>query len=420
MAMLPDNCKTPAELRKKREARITDAIALRDTDRVPVMCSMGYFPARYAGISCSAAYYDFDAWYSAYKKTIPDFPADLIYPQRFTPGTALEILAPKQIRWPGFNADSHYGHQAVEVDYMKADEYDEFINDPSDYWLRKHISRTSEKLAGLSEIPNLLSMENGFIGAQALSMALSSPQVKSAMNTLIKTGNEFRRWQKKMEKFDRLLRNMGFPQFCEGAAMPPFDIISHSMRGFTGTITDMYRQPDRLIAACKKILEKTLSRPLPPPNEYGNTRMFMTNTRGSDDFLSKEQFDAFYWPTFKKLVMGIIEKGGTPSIFFEGNFTSKLEYLLEFPRGSILVYLDTTDIFRAKDVLKGHLCIQGNLPSSLLQVGSVQEVKDYCKKLIDIVGKGGGYILSPRSSTDEVKPENLKAMIDFTREYGKY
>ncbi len=59
------------------------------------------------------------------------------------------------------------------------------------------------------------------------------------------------------------------------------------------------------------------------------------------------------------------------------------------------------------------------MPSSLLQMGSVQEVRDYCKKLIDVVG-GGGCILGPRSSTDEVKPENLKAMIGFTKEYGRY
>jgi len=60
------------------------------------------------------------------------------------------------------------------------------------------------------------------------------------------------------------------------------------------------------------------------------------------------------------------------------------------------------------------------VPSSLLQIGSVQDVKDYCKKLIDVVGKDGGYILRPRSSTDEVRPENLQAMIEFTKEYGRY
>jgi uroporphyrinogen-III decarboxylase len=187
-----------------------------------------------------------------------------------------------------------------------------------------------------------------------------------------------------------------------------------------GTMLDMFRRPDELLEMCEFLLEKDLSWPTPPPNEYGNTRMFMTNTRGSDNFMSNEQFETFYWPTCKKLLMTLIERGMTPCMFFEGNFDSKLEYLLELPKGSILVRLDRTDIFRAKEILGGHLCIEGNVPVSLLQMGTVQEVKDHCKKLIDVVGEGGGYILSPRSSTDEVKPENLKAMIDYTKEYGRY
>lgn len=146
----------------------------------------------------------------------------------------------------------------------------------------------------------------------------------------------------------------------------------------------------------------------------------MTNTRGSDDFMSMKQFDTFYWPTFKRLVLALIDRGAIPCIFFEGNFTSRLEYLLEFPKGKVLARLDTTDIFRAKEVLKDHMCIEGNVPSTLLQMGTVQDVKDHCKKLIDVIGKDGGYILAPRSSTDEVKPENLKVMIEFTQEYGVY
>jgi uroporphyrinogen-III decarboxylase len=146
----------------------------------------------------------------------------------------------------------------------------------------------------------------------------------------------------------------------------------------------------------------------------------MTNTRGSDDFMSKKQFDTFYWPTFKKLVVGLCQRGGRPNIFFEGNFDSRIEYLLEFPKGQFTARFDTSDIFRAKDILKGHCCIEGNVPSSLLQAGTKEDVIAYCKKLIDVVGKDGGYILSTRSSTDEVKPENLKAMIDFTKEYGVY
>ena len=136
--------------------------------------------------------------------------------------------------------------------------------------------------------------------------------------------------------------------------------------------------------------------------------------------MSLKQFETFYWPTFKKLVLALIEKNLTPCPFFEGNYNSRLEYLLEFPRGKVLGHFDTTDIFRAKEVLKGHLCIRGDVPASLLQAGTPGEVKAYCKKLIDVAGKDGGYILSPRTVMDSANVENVRAMMDFTREYGIY
>jgi uroporphyrinogen-III decarboxylase len=182
----------------------------------------------------------------------------------------------------------------------------------------------------------------------------------------------------------------------------------------------MFRQPDKLIKLCEFILKKTLETIELKPDENGRMRVFMTNTRGSDDFISTKQFDTFYWPTFKKLVVELCKRGATPYIFLEGNFDSRIEYLLEFPRRQFVARFDTSDIFRAKKILKDHCCIEGNVPSSLLQVGSKKDVIAYCKNLIDIVGKDGGYILSPRSSVETVKPENLKAMIDFTKEYGVY
>ena len=75
---------------------------------------------------------------------------------------------------------------------------------------------------------------------------------------------------------------------------------------------------------------------------------------------------------------------------------------------------------KAKEVLGNHMCIRGNVPSSILQMGTPEEVKEYCRKLIDVVGKNGGLIVSPGSSIDLAKPENIKVMIDFTKEYGIY
>jgi uroporphyrinogen-III decarboxylase len=411
--------KSAEQLRLERENRITDAIQLKMTDRVPIICGIGYFPAKAAGIPFSAAYYDYPAWYNAYRTVLPDYPADLIFPQSFMPGKALEILDSDLLRWPGFNSNPNHGHQAIEINNMRADEYEAFMADPSDYMLRWHMSRISKHLAGLSKLPKLSDLQ-GNMGATALAMAFSDPETAQAVATLTRMGRELRKWQTRMQKFEQLQLDLGFPAYFQGSAMPPYDIVSHSMRGMTGTMMDMYRQPDNLIRACEKILALALARPKPKASPTGQIRTFMTNTRGSDDFLSKKMFDTFYWPTFKKLVLALIERGQTPCIFFEGNFTSRLEYLLEFPKGKILARLDTTDIFKAKEILKDHVCLQGNIPSTTLQVGSVQDVKDQCKKLIDVVGKGGGFIISPRSSTDEVKPQNLKAMIDFTHQYGVY
>ncbi len=412
--------KAAAELRRERETRVTDAIQLKKTDRVPVLSAIGYFAAKYAGIPCSAAYYDFDAWYNAYKKTLQDFQPDMIFPQPFTPGKALEIINSRLMRWPGYGVEPYQGHQSIEIVNMQADDLDRYMKDPSDYALRMHIARTSENLEGLALLPPLSDLSGGPMGAQMLALAFTEPKLNKAISTLQKAGREMKKWLPRMAKFDKLMLDMGFPEYFQGAAMPPYDVVSHSMRGMNGTMFDMFRQPDKLIELCEFLLKQTLDRPAPPPNEYGNTRMFMTVTRGSDDFLSIEQWDRFYWPTFKKLVLGLVERGMTPCIFFEGNCTSRMEYLLDFPRGTVLARLDRTDIFKAKEILKDHVCIEGNVPSSLLQLGTVQQVKDHCKKLIDVIGKGGGYILAPRSSTDEINPDNFKAMIEFTKEYGKY
>ena len=411
--------KTAKQLRKEKEDRIHKTIRLEIPDRVPIICGMGYFPGKNAGVPSSAAYYDHETWYNAYKMTLKDFQADLIYPQMPSPGKALEILALKTMRWPGHGVDVYKGHQSIEIEAMNSDDWDEYLSDTGNYMLRKFMPRTSDKLAGLAKLPDLAGLMGGG-GAQMLGMAMSDPDVSMALETLMEYGRAARKHMEVSMKFSQMMQDMGHPTYFQGAAMPPFDMISHSLRGMQGTMIDLYRNPDKIMAAIEKILKRSLSSPKPPPSENGYTRLFMTNTRGSDDFLSNKLFEKFYWPSFKKVIETMVERGATMCVFFEGNFTQKLEYLLDLPKGNMIVRLDTTDIYKAKEILKGHLCIQGNVPSSLLQTGTVDDVKAYCKKLIDDIGKDGGFILSPRSSTDEVKPENLKAMIDFTHEYGVY
>jgi len=416
----PDIGKPAKQLRSERQQRLNDAIDLKVPDRVPITCPMGNFPAKYAGIPFSAAFYDFDAWYAAYEKALKEFRPDTFGAVNFRSGAALELLDPNTMRWPGHGVDPNHSFQSIEIDSLKAEELDMYMRDPTDYLLRFHLSRVSNNLAGMAALPPLYRMLTGPQPFQNAAEAFAKPEVARALTTLIKAGREMKKWQRKQAKFQKLIEEYGYFNTLVADAMPPYDKMSHSLRGMSGTMFDMFRQPEKLKEICEFILKKTLETIDPKPDENGRAGIFMTNTRGSDDFMSKKQFDTFYWPTFKKLVVELCARGGTPHIFFEGNFDSRIEYLLEFPRGKFVARFDTTDIFRAKEILKGHCCIEGNVPVSLLQMGTREEVIAYCKKLIDVVGKDGGYILSPRSSIDEVRPENLKAMIEFTKEYGVY
>jgi uroporphyrinogen-III decarboxylase len=412
--------KTPEELYRERDKRITDAIQLKIPDRVPLEIALSYFPARYAGITCEAAWYDYNKWLAACKKTLLDFQPDIGGVQSFFPGKVLEYLDPKSLRWPGHGVSPHHSHQAIEGEHMKADEYDVFLGDLSDYMLRVHLPRVSGAMESFSMIPQLSSLGYNYRGALVLAEALTKPEVAGAIKTLQKAGRELGRWRSKMESFAGEVQKLGFPPLSQGAALAPFDAISDNLRGMAGTMLDMYRQPDSLLEACEKILTMTLERIKATMTGGVNNRVGIPLHRGSEGFMSLKQFETFYWPTLKKLIQGIADEGLTPCVFFEGDYTSRLEYLLELPKAKVFGHFDTTDIFRAKEVLKGHMCIVGDVPCSLLQTGTPEDVKGYCQKLIDVVGKDGGFIMSTRSPVDDVRTENLKMMIDFTKEYGVY
>jgi len=98
----------------------------------------------------------------------------------------------------------------------------------------------------------------------------------------------------------------------------------------------------------------------------------------------------------------------------------RLEYLKELSKSSSFWLFDRTDMVRAKEAIGGKIGIAGNVPAGLILTGTPQKVKDYCKDLIDTVGKGGGYMMSWGTALDEGKADTMHAVIDFTKEYGVY
>jgi uroporphyrinogen-III decarboxylase len=303
------------------------------------------------------------------------------------------------------------------MENMKADEYDLFMEDTADFMIRYVMPRTFGSLEPLANLPPLYSAP----GAIPYGL-LASPEYTQMFQKLMEAGRLWAERQEQVRILSQELHELGYPDLetVRAGGGSPFDSISDFLRGMRGAMLDMYRQPDKLLEAIELLSRRRMKaiEALPPTEEFRLSGMALH--RGADGFMSNKQFEKFYWPYLLKSIKGLAEKGYTVSIFFEGDYTSRLEYLLDMPKGKVIGRFDCSDMKKVKEILGGHICIAGNVPSSLLTAGTPQEVKDYCKWLIDNIGKDGGYIMATGSSIDKAQPENLKAMIKFTKEYGKY
>lgn len=414
--------KSPEQLYEEREKRIRETIRLEEPDRVPVSLRLTYFPATYAGIHKSAAYYDAFAWKNAIAKTVTELEPDMYQcSSGMTSGLLMETLDPTQTKWPGGQLDPDLSHQAIDIECMKGDEYDIFLDDPADFTIRYLLPRAYTTLAPLSKLPPL---GDRLFGFPAMTPLFSRQEFRDLAKALLKAGQEQEKWGQNFGSLEESMANLGFPahNYPGGVGGAPFDTISDFYRGMRGAMTDMYRNPDKLIAACQRILEGRIKRAVPAdPKKRGNPkRLFLALHRGAEGFMSKKQFEKFYWPGLKNAMLTSIELGYVPMPFCEGKYGDRLEYFLELPKGKVVAHFDQTDMPKAKEILKDHVCIMGNVPSSILQVGSPQDVDDYCRNLIKVCGKGGGFILTNGSSIDEAKPENVKSMVDSVKKYTPY
>jgi uroporphyrinogen-III decarboxylase len=244
--------------------------------------------------------------------------------------------------------------------------------------------------------------------------------VQSTFQALFDAGAEALKWAGAMGGADGELATLGFPNILGGFTKAPFDTIGDTLRGTKGIMLDIYRRPDKLIQAMEAITPIMIGMGVGAMQQTGNPLIFMPLHKGADGFMSDEQFKQFYWPTLKNVIVGLIGAGCVPLVAAEGGYSSRLEVIRDLPKGKTVWMFDQMDMAQAKEIVGDTLCMLGNVPSAMLELGTPQEVKDYAKKLIDTAGKGGGFIMCNGAFFDHARPENVKAMIDFTKEYGVY
>jgi hypothetical protein len=404
---------------KTRVNRFITVIKLGEPDRVPVMLPTGSFALYNAGMTLKDAMHDNKRAVMAYRKFFSEFESDVFTGSGMSASArAMDITNTISMRWPGHGLpDDAAMNQFVEGEYMKAEEYDLFMDDLSDFVYRYYLPRSVGLLAPLakmSPLSHLLGFSTNFLTPAV------DPAVRDMYRKIVEYGEINAEWGKPAMEFSREGLEAGYPSLMGGFGHAPFDILGDTLRGTKGIITDMYRRPEKIHAALEKLVPILIATGIEAAEAMGGMMVMFPLHKGDDTFMSDAQYETFYWPTFKKVILGIIEAGLVPYLFAEGKYTNRLKTIQDLPKGKVVWLFDQTDMFKAKEVLGGKACIAGNVPSSLLQVGEAKAIKEYCRKLIEVCGKGGGFILTGGASIDKGKPENLKAMWEAGQEYGVY
>jgi len=390
------------KLYEQRLKRYVTAMRNEKPDMVPIRPFVAEFTARYAGFTCQEVTHDYEKAFIAARKCAADFDWDAVVSNMVYVWTGLtEAIGTKYYGVPGLQVPADRGFQYLEPPeqeaFMKPDEYDELIKDPTGFLFNIWLPRTSRYV---SKIGEPTTFENNL--------------------SFLKGGMAMLQYFNSFGKQNELLRTeCGTVSAISGIFKAPLDIIADKLRGYLGLLTDLHERPKKVMAACEALMPHLEWVALSAASKEVPIGYWMH--RGCVPFVNMEHFNNFYWPTVRPIIESIWSKGYQVLFYAEGNWDAHLKSFAELPDGCIVYHCDRGDIFRVHKEIGHKFCISGGIPNTLLSMGTEQEVRDYCKKVIDGVAGDGGYIMDASAIIqNDAKVENMRAMTEATRRYGVY
>ncbi len=411
-----------------RQKRLDDAFNLENPDRVPVApVSLHYYPTRVKGITNKDSMYHWDKRLAKLKEVTIQHDWDAAPPAAgVSAAQPWDLLGLQQVKWPGNTLGDNIPFQWVEKEYMLQSEYDELLADPNGFAIKKlwpRIAATMEPFSRLYQMSKTLPLLRvsdpyslpGFIGS-----LISQPGLRESIEKLLELSRETENNQRLMAEYGMEMAALGYPSVVGAHLFCAFDWISDCLRGMRGTSMDMYQVPEKLLAATNMLIPSTLYGAIAMTQQTGIKSACIYLHRGSAGFMSDAQFARFYWPCLKSLITGLIEAGIRPIVYTEGNYNPRLRHFQELPPKKFVMHYQEIDRKLAKNLLGNVACFWGNVSSTLMCTGTPQQVADDVKELIDIFGDNGGLIIdSSVGMPDEARFENVQALTDTVKQYGK-
>lgn len=392
------------KLYQARLARYTTAMRNEKPDMVPIRPFVAEFTAKYAGYTCQEVTHDYEKAFDAACKCAAAFDWDAVVGNMVYVWTGLtQAIGLKYYAVPGVDISPDTGFQYREPPpdraFMRADEYDALIEDPTGFLLNVWLPRVSTDVVPIGAPATLRNNLSFLKGGMAM------------LNYFFGFGGQNQ----------RLRTECGTVSAIAGILKAPMDILADKLRGYLGLINDLMEQPEKVLAACEALMPHLTWVALSGADPAKEVPITIWMHRGCVPFVSREHFDRIYWPTLKPIIEEIWSKGHQVLFYAEGSWDAHLGAFAELPEKSIIYHVDRGDIFNAHKALGGKFCLSGGIPNAMLAYNSPNEVRACVKKVIEGVARDGGYNMDASAIVqDDARVENMRAMTEAAREYGQY
>jgi uroporphyrinogen-III decarboxylase len=208
---------------------------------------------------------------------------------------------------------------------------------------------------------------------------------------------------------------IGLPVLSGGDVAPPIELLcgARSLEPFCLDLCEVPEQVEAVMEAMVPHLAKPVTR---KAKEQGYPAVWVGGWRGAPELFSPDMWKRFVWPYLEYLVEEVIASGLVPILHLDSDWTRELACFRELPRGKCILSLDgVTDIFAAKEILRGHMCLMGDVPAKMLAFDSPEKVRAYCSRLIERLGPEGFILQSGCDIPTNAKLDNVQAMVDVAR-----
>ena len=392
------------QLYQERLTRYLTALRNEKPDKIPIRPFVAEFTAKYAGMTCQQVAHDYNLAFEAAVKCAKDFDWDAVVANMVYVWTGLgQAAGLRYYGIPGIGIPHTTGFNYIEPPedqaFMREDEYDALIDDPTGFLYNVWLPRVSTEVARIGQPATYRN-----------NLAL----VKSSMAMMV----YFYAFGPQIQ---RLRDECGTPSAIAGIFKAPFDIIADKLRGYVGLTMDMATQPDKVLKACEALMPHLVHVGLTSADPAKQVPIGFWMHRGCVPFINPKQFESHVWPTLKPCIEEFWKNGHQTLFYAEGKWRHHFDAFRELPDRSIVFHCDQDDIFHVHEKLHDKFAISGGIPNVMLSFGKPNEVRDFTMRVIKEVAKDGGYIMDAGAiMQDDTSVENMQMMTQVCRDHGGY